>query len=263
MLRSALALFLLGSASAAQVTEKDVRAAFEDARKAIQEATGKALDPALPLVIATDADVERCVAEENLPLIRLRESDPEKVAQTAEQYGRAFASFAYCKYSWSAKKVMVVLENWNRQARAFDADELTEDETVRAVLVHELVHAMDDAAQDVTACLLRCPTVDAVTGFNALFEGHAQHVARAVCASSGWSEGFDAFTAHIGALPRSGVDELSMQLLRGQSATVASAYNDGERFVAALDEHGGAELVARAFAAPPDAETIFHPDWFI
>jgi hypothetical protein len=104
--------------------------------------------------------------------------------------------------------------------------------------------------------------VDAVTGFNAVLEGHAQHVARAVCARAGWSEGFEAFSAQIGALP-SGLDEVMLQLLRVQSATLASAYHDGERFVAAIEASGGAELVARAFQAPPDGETIFHPDWFI
>jgi hypothetical protein len=250
--------------SAAQVTETQVRAAFDEARAAVQQAgQRKALDPVPPLTFTTAAELGKCVAAENLPLVRLRQSDPEKAAREADQLGMGFAQLAYAKYSWSTKKFLVVLESWNQQARLMDDLEFTEDEAVRAVLVHELVHALDDASYDLSACTLRCPSADAVTGFNAVLEGHAQHVARAVCAHAGWSDGFDTFTGHIGAVPSTGVDEGLRQYLRIQSATILSAYGDGERFVAALDEHGGAELVGRAFATPPDAETIFHPDWFI
>jgi len=259
--RVVLVLSLLAAPEAAQVTEERVRAAFEEARAAVEDALGNELEPVPPLDFVAPEDLARCVAEENLPLMRLREPDPEKATRAADLIG-ASALRAYAKYSWSEKRFLVVLESWNQRARWFDAIELTEDEAIRVVLVHELVHALDDAAYDLTACLLRCATEDGAAGFNAVLEGHAQHVARAVSTERGWSAGFGALAALVGAPPPSGLDEDTSHLLRMENASYASAYLDGERFVAALEAHDP-ELVARAFLDPPDRATVLHPEWFI
>lgn len=155
---------------------------------------------------------------------------------------------------------------WEDQARALVRPELTGDATLRAVLVHELIHAWDDASHGLTGLLAGLETLDAVMAMNAVIEGHAQFEARRVCERSGWTAGFDLLTATIGEVHESTafLGETAQQALRIQAASLASAYRDGERFIAALHAAGGDELVARAFREPPDdLGTILHPDWYL
>ena len=246
----------------AQLDEEAVRAGYAEALAAVTELLEPRLDPAPALRFVTARELGQCVAEENEESLARQLGDPEQGAAQAAQVGAQFAQFAYAKYSWSAKEFLVVLPNWNGLARRFDRIELTEDEAVRAVLVHELAHALDDQVHDIGARMLACPDTDHVQGFNAVLEGHAQLQTRRVCAARGWSDGFDVFTELISAIPP-GLDEATLQLTRVQVATVATAYTEGERFLATLLERAGPEAVTRAFRNPPDAQTVFHPGWFL
>jgi hypothetical protein len=260
---AALVTLPLAARGTAQLTEGDVSAAFEEARRAVAECLGRAPAPEIPLTFTTAVELGDAVAEESLPTVLLRQPERAKAASEAELIGRQYAASAIAKYSWSQEEILVVLDSWNELALQRQRPELLSAGAVRAVLVHELVHALDDAVHDFAACALRCTTTDLAAGLNAVIEGHAQHVARAVCAQAGWSEGFEQFTAQIGAVRERGLDEATRLFLNAQGATLASAYHDGERFIAALEASGGSELVARAFQAPPDGETILHPQWFI
>lgn len=262
-LRAALAALALAAPGSAQLSEDDVSVAFVEARKAVADLLGHTPALETPLTFTTAVELGDAVAEENLPALLLRQPERAKARSEAELIGRQYAASAFAKYSWSQEEILVVLDSWNELALQHQRPELLNAETVRAVLVHELVHALDDEAHDLAASALRCTTADLATGLNAVIEGHAQHVARAVCAQAGWSEGFEQFTAQLGAVRERGLDEATRQFLLAQGATLASAYHDGERFVAALEASGGRELVARAFQTPPDGETILHPQWFI
>ena len=257
-----VAAFWWTSTSAAQLDEAAVRAAYAEALAAVGERLEPRLEPAPPLRFVTAQELGQRVAEENEELLTLQLGDAAQAAAQAAQVGAQFAQFAYAKYSWSSQEFLVVLPSWNGLARRFDRIELVEDEAVRAVLVHELAHALDDQVHDLGARLLACRDTDQVQGFNAVLEGHAQLLTRRVCAAQGWSDGFDVFTELIEAIPP-GLDEASLQAVRVQVATVGAAYTQGERFMAALLERGGAEAVTRAFRAPPDAQTVFHPEWFL
>lgn len=256
----------VGAQAAQPVTEERVRAAFEEARVALAGVPGFALPADAKLVLTEAATIAARVEAENLPLVRRRESDPDKAADAARQIGEAFAQFAFAKYAWSTRELLVVPAQWNEHARLLERPQLTSDATLRAVLVHELVHAWDDVRTDLAGFLAPLASNDSVQAANSLVEGHAQFRARRVCEQQGWSSGFEAFTGSIGAVPASSavLGEATLAFLRIQGATLASAYHDGERFVAALHASGGDELVARAFRAPPpDAETILHPQWYL
>jgi len=246
----------------AQLDEAAVRAGYAEALAAVTELLEPRLDPLPTLRFVTAHELGQRVAEENEESLALQLGDPAQAAAQAAQIGAQFAQFAYAKYSWSSQEFLVVLPSWNELARRFDRHQLIEDEAVRAVLVHELVHALDDQVHDLEARVLTCVDTDHVQGLNAVLEGHAQLQARRVCAAKGWSDGFAVFTELISAIPP-GLDELSLQTVRVQVATTGAAYLEGERFMAALLERGGAEAVTRAFRAPPDAQTVFHPEWFL
>lgn len=255
------AAWLLALAPAAQLGEEAVLAAYSEALTAVAEVLEQRFDPPPPLRFVAAHELGRRVAEENLELFLRQHGERATAEAAAAAAGAQYAQFAFGKYAWSSKELLVVLPTWNAKARQMDSLELIEDETVRAVLVHELVHALDDRAHDLGRALLACADSDQVQGFNAVLEGHAQHWTRRVCATRGWNDGFETFTALIDALPP-GLDEASLQFARVQAATVGTAYGQGERFVAALLERGGTEVLARAFRVPPDVQTVFHPEWF-
>ncbi len=251
-----------------EITEQRVRAAWDDACAAVAAELAFAPEPPLTLVLATPAEVAARVAAENLPAVRRRQADAARAETEAQALGEAIGRFAFAKYAWSTREVLVVPSTLAETAQTLARPELSSDTALRAILVHELVHARDDAAHDFAARLAEHHTLDALTGLNAVLEGHAQHLARRVCAQRGWAQGFEAYSAAIGALPEEGALERlgeAMRLLLGvQSANLRTAYHEGERFVAALETAGGAELVARAFREPPrDGETIFHPEWYV
>lgn len=261
-------VFALAPLAAGQeaITQERLRAAYADACGAVATTLAFRPEPALALCFVEPDELAACIAAENLPAVRLRQSDPARAEAEARQLGQASAQFVFAKYAWSTREVLVLCEPWELQAERLDRPEMCDDASLRAVLVHELVHARDDAEFGLAAVLERADSNDAASALNALIEGHAQFLARRVCAEAGWAAGFEAFTGAIGALPESNaaLDEVTRTLLRIQSATLQGAYHQGERFVAALHAAGGAERVARAFREPPrDGETIAHPEWFL
>ncbi|MBK7875474.1 MAG: hypothetical protein IPJ77_06945 [Planctomycetes bacterium] len=248
-----------------EVNEERIAAAFADARAALAEHLKVEVDAKFAPRLVSSKDVAARVAEENLPIFRLRQPDAELAKAEAEQAGAAFGQSALAKYTWTTRELLVSAKTWRRQAVQLGRPELTSDETLRAVLVHELVHALDDARHDIGKLLGGMTTVDACLGFTGVLEGHAQLVARRVCELRGWSKGFETLTANIGGLPAGAeaMDPSQLEVLRAQGAINAAPYVAGERFMAAVEARG-AEFVARAFQSPPDnPDLLYHPDWYL
>lgn len=249
-----------------KVTEERLRAAYGEARAALETELGVKLEEGLQIRIATAEEVGKRVAEENLTQLKRRQPDEEKAKAQAKSLGDAAGAVTFAKYSWSAREFLVVPRTWEQNARLLELPAMTADATLRAVMVHELVHASDDRAHGLAALVDGADSIDAASAINAVVEGHAQHATRRVCKARGWSAGFDTFTGAIGAIPESSKaqGEALLTILRAQSANMTFAYKDGERFIAALEAAGGAEAVARAFREPPrDGETILHPEWYL
>jgi hypothetical protein len=252
--------------SSGEITRERLDAAFADARAAVEKTLEARLPEDLTVQVVEPEEIAARVADENLPSLLRQFPDPETARAQAQVLGEAFAQIAFAKYAWSTSELLVAPSTWTALAAQLERPALTGDGALRAVMVHELVHALDDAAFDLGASIERLDNPDAIAAFNAVIEGHAQLEARRVCVQAGWTEGFECFTESIGALPPSAEEqgEAELLLLRLQIDTVATAYYEGERFVAAIQAAGGPEAVARAFRDPPrDGETIFHPEWFL
>jgi hypothetical protein len=251
---------------AQSVDEARIAAAFADARAAMEKVLGARLDDLPPPKLVEAREVARVVADENLPIVRLREPDEARARAEAERLGKALGADLYAKYAWSTRSLYVVARNWEVSARMLRRPQLTSDQAMRAVLVHELCHAVDDRRFDLGKRLQALMTLDEVAAFNAVVEGHAQFDARRICKASGWSDGFDVFTGAIGAVPDVAAlaGEAQAMLVRGAAAAAATAYIDGERFVAAVlaarPDRGEKDL----FEQPPkDLETILQPKWYL
>jgi hypothetical protein len=134
------------------------------------------------------------------------------------------------------------------------------------VVVHAPAHAADDARHGV---LTRCASLgdpERVRALNAVFEGHAQHVARAVCAELGLSDALTTYGRAIVGVPVDEGDEgEALRLLRRAGREMlATTYVEGEAFVAAVAEARGADGVAAAFREPPrDMAAVLHPAWYL
>lgn len=248
-----------------KVTEARLQAAYADARAAVEKVLGARLDELPPLRIAEVAAVAEVITAENLPMVRLREPDAATAEALAKQIGDQLAPLVYAKYAWTTRTFLVVAITWERTARILQRPALTNDATLRAVMVHELCHALDDRKFDFGKRLLEADTADAITAFNAVIEGHAQLRARRVCAQSGWSEGFATLTDSIGALPAGTAGgEATRFLLRAKAAALMTAYVDGERFAAAVIEARPDTGERDLFESPPkDPETILAPRWYL
>lgn len=248
-----------------EINEERIAAAFADVRSAVKDVLGVDVDEKLRPRIVAAKDIAARVAEENLPMVRLRQPDEELAQREADGYGRVFGQSALAKYTWTTKELLVSAKTWRRQATRMKLPALTSDEALRAVLVHEIVHALDDAQYDIGKVMTGLRTVDAIQGFNGVVEGHAQLLARRVCEKRGWTSGFDVFTTNIGGVPENAesLPAAQLDILRAQGAVAASPYVAGESFMTAL-EASGAESVARAFREPPDnPDLLYRPDWWL
>ncbi|MCA8964901.1 MAG: hypothetical protein H6838_17780 [Planctomycetes bacterium] len=249
-----------------KITEERLQAAYADARAACEKVLGARLEELPALQIAEVDAIAEVIAAENLPSVRLREPDEDKAAASATVIGAQIAPLVYAKYAWSTRTFLVSPKTWERTARNLLRPQLTADSTLRAVMVHELCHAIDDRKFDFTSRLLEAKTADAITAYSAVMEGHAQLQARRVCAKSGWTDGFEALTSSIGALPNKMLlgGEGQQLLLRAQMAVLTMTYIDGERFAAAVLEARPETGARDIFEAPPkDAETILAPQWYL
>jgi hypothetical protein len=261
-----LALVLTLSAEESTLTRERLDAACKDALAAIEKQRGEPIANPPPFKLASRKDLAKAVALENLPIVRLRQPDEAAANREADAFGTGFALLAIAKYCWSTKELLVVRPNWELQIKSFPELRLGEDDALRAIMVHELCHALDDQAHDFTKLLQKGDSVDAVSALNAVIEGSAQHQARRICTAAGWKNGFERFTAAIARLPEPEEDlgEAYKLILNANAQQLGFAYHQGEPFVAAVEKAGGAEALKRIFTHPPrDSEEILQPKWYL
>lgn len=129
---------------------------------------------------------------------------------------------------------------------------------VRAVLVHELTHALQDQHFTLDRPALDDRTDEASQGFTGLVEGDAVRVQRAYLLSLSTEERrrFLAEEADLGDAPRDVPGVLIAVLL--------FPYQAGPAFVDAVLRAGGQPRLDAAFAAPPEtSEHLLHPETYL
>lgn len=131
---------------------------------------------------------------------------------------------------------------------------------VRDVLVHELVHALDDQHFGIAGN--DNADDDATSAYDALVEGNATEVEMRWFSSRPKAER-DAIVATDGYAPGEGTDS-SDPSVDAYDRFDAFPYEAGPRFVAAVLAAGGQARLDAAFAAPPKTtEDVMHPERFI
>jgi len=241
--------------------------AYADAVAACAKDYGRALDPEVPMRLATAKEIVDAFVAELLPTLIHRLGGKEAEAkQAARARVAGVRGLVHAKYTWHGCAILVDEAAMRRTARDLAMPELLDDEALRAMLVHEVCHAHDDRRFDFAARMAQIPDDDQLSAFTAVVEGHAQLRARRICGRSGWSQGFTKFTEAIGKVPprlQQQGEAVAMQA-RIAAANTRFAYDEGERFVAAVlakDPERGGE---RIFLSPPsDTSTVSSPTWFL
>ncbi|ANM30042.1 hypothetical protein ABI59_11360 [Acidobacteria bacterium Mor1] len=190
--------------------------------------------------------------------------DADTAKNLAEAGARAYADALLAKYAFDQGEILVLEDNirFMEHGSGFP---LTSPEALRGLLAHEFAHALDEHRHGISEKLLGIKTEDAVLAANALIEGNAQFIARRICENKGWMAGFEAFTEVIGFIPDNpDLDAATRHMVEIITSAAASAYYQGETFIAALHAAGGDPAVAGAFESfPAEMALIYNPGWFL
>lgn len=263
----AAGLLLPGTRAGGQELLLDA-AALADLRAAVfplvERETGVSLE-GIPLRTCDTEELRTILVEELAPQFAALGGDAAAARARAEAAAAVYAVALMAKFAVATRVVLVCPENLAKNSRQLDEPLLRTRAGLCAILAHEAAHAADERRFGYSRSLQRLGDAQAQQAFNAVIEGHAQVVARAVCRTAGWTEAFESLRRGIGKQPVvEGADGGTRILARAVAASVAIAYLDGEAFMAELRTRGGDAAVARAFRTPPaDLETVCHPEWFL
>ena len=232
----------------------DLAALAREVRPAVEAVLGAAVPEvaAIP-VAATRAELETDLVEELRGQVdRLHPGASPLARETLLRATARSSSVAVvARYSAARKRIFVAPENLATQAEAagLPDDPGTARDFAAAVLAHEMVHAVDDAAAGLPGLFREAPDAEAMRALGMVLEGRAVHFARKAAACLGLRP--EAASVLPGG--RGPLDERRARFLL--------TYREGAAFAAALEERGGPALAARPLSAPPRlTSTLFHPE---
>jgi protocatechuate 3,4-dioxygenase beta subunit len=163
------------------------------------------------------------------------------------------------KYEAGAHRIHLVDGQAAHLARGLGRPPPGEDD-LRVVLAHEVTHALDFERFGLAAYEDTISTMDALSAYGAVVEGHAQWVAERVAADWGIPEAFARFTSSITEIPDLG-DARARQVAETLVAELAFGYVQGHAFMNAVFAARGREGVEAALRTPPTSgRWIEHPD---
>lgn len=237
---------------------EDFDATAAGVRKILRDATGVDLDDVAIKVADRDAMGDAFLSNV-VPQLHLLDTDMVDHAMLASQVKIALLGI----YDISSKEILICQENFPFLAEFVNMPELDQLDVLKAVLIHEASHAVADKRWDLRASMKDLEDAEHLAGLSAVIEGYAQYEARKICTKEGLSEGFEIFTAAVGASPETD-DEVEKLMLDAAIANVGFQYYDGEDFVQAIVQAEGEEAIAGLFENPPTSHAyVSRPDWYL
>lgn len=218
------------------------------------------------IALATTDELAEVLHRENEPIMLAQLGDPDAADFQARMFAEGIAPAMLGKYAFDRHEILIVPEHFPRLAEMLGMPELNSRAAVRGLVVHELVHAFDDARHGLGEGFAKLDEASRIHAYNAVIEGHAQHVSRRVCGTLGWSDGFDVATRAIvsPAVVDQAQGEAAAYWARMQMQAWVTLYVDGETFIEAVAAAAGPEGLDRAFREPPsDLSEIHNPGWYL
>lgn len=203
------------------------------------------------ILVVTRAELEPVLRAELEPQLRavLAGAPEYQLGQAVDLSVDMFLKAALCKYGFSTKAIYVIPENFVALAELYPDGKLMDPDFFRAVFLHELVHACDDARHDMGKLIAPIQTAEALQAMNALIEGHAQFITRRILSAEGKVAWFEELE-HMLTAPPPGNDA-SAKYLAGVLIANANVYADAERFFQAMAQRTPPVTFADLLANPP------------
>ncbi|MBI3924310.1 MAG: hypothetical protein HY319_02100 [Armatimonadetes bacterium] len=214
-----------------------------------------------PVVRLSDrTELRKVLAQELFSQMRLRTDSDEEARRQAEETSEVYSQVLLGKYAAGEGAILVLPENFLRHSELVGHAGVHTPEFLRAVIVHELVHALDDQRFAAVRSVSRLTNPGEMDIWNALLEGHAQHVTRKVLSSQGALALFERFERYIvEPPPKLGEGEKYLFSLYFQA--MQFAYIDGRKFFEKLELLRPEIGVERVFREPPQHRSvILHPE---
>jgi|GEM_PF-1962466 len=236
--------------------EKQVQDLTAACAALVEKAEGKPFaKPPVVRIVSRD-EVTGVLKEELAPQMKVLAAgqSPEVAVALLDQIVAVHSQSLLCKYGWEKKTIYLVPENFKSMSEALKNPKLLDPEMLRAMVTHELVHAHDDQEVDLGALVRRADDQEKIEVVNALLEGHAQFVTRAILVKQGKGEWFDELCRNISTgLP--GMDEGTKFVAKLMGARLLFAYEDGLRFFEQLEKAEKLPTFAALAKDPPKSRS--------
>lgn len=245
--------------STPQITAADIEGMIQKARPLIQEITGRTFSGDIEYEIVTRHDVRNAIAEEVLPDYEklMKGLSDDLIAKQVETDAFQTSMSIFGRYSESRKTLSVVPENIKFIMKMFGGNEADFKDYVFLVVVHEMIHMLDDQYFDFNKIMVGLDGMEEINSFGALLEGHAVYVTNTISERLHLSEEAKLMQTKSAA----GHTDYNARI---QSQQLYNIYVKGSEFVEAVVKEKGASGIDAAFAAPPrSTREILNPNEYL
>ena len=208
-------------------------------------------------------ELEQILLKELRPQLAMQFEDEQVAEKSAETMAKAIGRGLVAKTVTETGEIVLVRQNLFDIALAMGMPNYATEQVLQAVIVHEVVHVVDNGAHSLADLLGSAKDADGIQAVNAVIEGHAQFIARQANRKMGNSAAFELFTDAIGKVPET-EDPVEMYTNKIIASGFLFAYHNGELFfdrLAAADSAMGFEQVLANL--PTESVLIFEPQWYL
>jgi hypothetical protein len=251
------ALLLLLQSDKPLLTPDELLEMMREAVPAVERATGRTFREPVWARLSSRHDVQKALVDELLPQMKILEpeADAGQARDMAEATAGVYGGILVAKYAWKSGTIHLVEGTIRKMADALGQPELLEKGVLRVVITHELVHALDYQDHAIFDRFGDSKSAGELEIWNALSEGHAQHVTRRVFEAAGELASFEKYEKAILAGPP-GMGETERYLANLMTTSLRLAYLDGRAFFDALRKSGPPTYVEDVFRKPPASKNV-------
>ncbi len=241
-----------------QLTQADIRQLFLTSRSLVTDHTGTNLQH-VDLVFASDREISSEVFSETQRLIASQFTNSVFASHFLDAVMSSQEGTYAALFATERAQVMLSTTLLQNYLGGLPQDGKIKRAAVQALLIHELVHASDDARYGIHEN--RKLNFRASFAQSATFEGHAQWLTRKICKLAECSSGLDALDNFM--FSRDNPPNQLTQSVQAVSRNVLEySYIEGERFMQKLAARpNGDRLIDQLLSNPPqDPIQILDPD---
>jgi len=233
---------------------------FDEAREQVQLETKTNLSH-VGLSVVTNREIETIVSAETGRLTHSQFTDHRFADHFLSNVMEGQSGTYAALYSTSTQQVLVSDALLQSYVSSVGNDVEAIKKALRALLIHELVHAADDSRYGIHRN--RHLNFRASFAQSAVYEGHAQYITRRICQRSACSEGLGSLDYFMFG-DQTPPNQLSQPVQAVSRNVLEYSYVEGERFIASLARRdNGKELISAALNKPPiDPIQILDPSSF-